>query len=304
MVPIAEKLGGRVLEHDGKLLNYADIPLDADLLDLTLEEILEVAGGHIKQCGAFNAICEEAGIYQMWTEEYVSTLGRYLLDRSSNFDGETVVVDVGAGDGLLVRFLNEFVQLESKRSLTKPKQQKRPKSKGESTTRAPKIVATDDGSWGIFAKADVENMNMKDSIVKYGRANDDDKVQLIVLCSWMPMGVDWSAFFREKGVNEYILIGEADDGTCGDNWETWGNIDFAPSDGGHAASTEAEGSETASTEEVSTLEQITSHNLLPLSTLDGYDRWDMDILSQHQFSRFDCAVSRSSKTVSFKKRGR
>ena len=71
----------------------------------------------------------------------------------------------------------------------------------------------------------------------------------MVLCSWMPPGQDWTADFRrpvdiandataygendgdegeepERLVEEYILIGEADDGTCGHNWHTWGNADF------------------------------------------------------------------------------
>ena len=51
----------------------------------------------------------------MWTEEYVHGLGDYLLERASEFDGDTIVLDVGAGDGLLIHFLNEFVDLQKKR---------------------------------------------------------------------------------------------------------------------------------------------------------------------------------------------
>eukprot|EP00980_Cylindrotheca_fusiformis_P026131 scaffold15452_cov54-Cylindrotheca_fusiformis.AAC.2 len=35
----------------------------------------------------------------------------------------------------------------------------------------------------------------------------------------------------EGGVDEYVLIGEADDVSCGHLWETWRNPMFAPSDG-------------------------------------------------------------------------
>ena len=49
----------------------------------------------------------------------------------------------------------------------------------------------------------------------------------MVLCAWMPMGRDLSRAFRRcESVQEYVLLGEADDGACGDNWETWGNPAF------------------------------------------------------------------------------
>lgn len=31
-----------------------------------------------------------------------------------------------------------------------------------------------------------------------------------------------------ESVDEYVLLGEAHDGSCGHNWETWGNQAFAP----------------------------------------------------------------------------
>jgi hypothetical protein len=275
MVPIAQKLGGSVLQVQGHLLNYAEIPLDADLYDLSVEELLEVTGGHVMYCGPFNVVCEEADIYQLWTQDYVQHLGNYLLDRCS--DGiETTVVDIGAGDGLLVHFLLEYMEAERTR---------RKKSKtSKKLKKLPTVVATDDGSWGIFAKAQVEKLNVQDSLAKYrsrskndGDDNDNDNRRLIVLCSWMPMGQDWSTLFRDVGVDEYILIGEADDGTCGNNWETWGNPTFRN-------------------------DQEDDENKKPPCVVDGYQRWDMDALSQFQFSRFDCAVSRSSKTVSFRKK--
>jgi hypothetical protein len=284
MVPIAEKLGGRVLESRGTLLNYADIPLDAELYDITVEQLLEVTGGHVTHCGPFNAVCEEAEIFQMWTQDFVSHLGKYLTDRAANFNGETVVLDVGAGDGLLVRFLDEMLEREAKRVSRTPGKRR--------SQKPPTLVAADDGSWGIFAKAQVENLNMTDSILKYKTGEDDKKRQLIVLCSWMPMGEDWTAFFREHGIDEYILIGEADDGTCGHNWETWGNPDFLPFEEDHEINSEGDQVPYA------------TKDLVPPYKQDGYERWDMEALSQFQFSRFDCAASRSSKTVSFRKKRR
>ena len=40
----------------------------------------------------------------------------------------------------------------------------------------------------------------------------------MVLCAWMPMGRDLSRAFRQcESVQEYVLLGEADDGACSEN---------------------------------------------------------------------------------------
>jgi hypothetical protein len=88
---------------------------------------------------------------------------------------------------------------------------------------------------------------------------------------------DWTKDFRhERQVEEYILIGEADDGTCGDNWLTWGNSDFHADNNDNAVDSNAP------------------------YVADGYERINLDVLSQLQFSRFDCQRSRESMTVSFR----
>ncbi|GIW66934.1 MAG: hypothetical protein KatS3mg095_0832 [Candidatus Parcubacteria bacterium] len=44
----------------------------------------------------------------------------------------------------------------------------------------------------------------------------------------MPYKVDFTADFRATStVKEYILIGEADGGCCGDPWLTWGRCVFS-----------------------------------------------------------------------------
>ena len=46
----------------------------------------------------------------------------------------------------------------------------------------------------------------------------------VVLCCWQPMGVDWTAAMRARAsVREYVLVGETDDGICGEPWATWGS---------------------------------------------------------------------------------
>jgi|Transcript_4357 hypothetical protein len=92
------------------------------------------------------------------------------------------------------------------------------------------------------------------------------------------MGIDWTSDFRKCGsVAEYILLGEAFDGSCGENWETWGNAAFAP------LIAAAEGSR------------------MPPHEADGWDAVELEPVSRWMLSRFDgtsgddanstCAVS-------------
>ena len=94
------------------------------------------------------------------------------------------------------------------------------------------------------------------------------------------MGIDWTAEIRANGADEIILIGECDDGNCGDNWLTWGNPEFRED-----------------------MEEGTDGNdvLLAPYRNDGYKRFDLEDLSRWQCSRFDSSVSSNSNTVSFRK---
>lgn len=107
----------------------------------------------------------------------------------------------------------------------------------------------------------------------------------------MPPQVDWTSSFRRPSssiyapgersgagiVEEYVLIGEVDDGTCGHNFHTWGNPD-AYDDGD---------------ENIPVAPYIA----------DGYQRVDLEELSLLQISRFDCKRSSESQTVSFRRGG-
>jgi len=92
----------------------------------------------------------------------------------------------------------------------------------------------------------------------------------------MSQGVDWSCFFCEHGADEYILIGESNNGWCGHNWETWGNRYFA--------------------EEVAAEDAVVT----PYER-DGYVRTDLVKLAVKQYSRHDGENYRQSNTVSFRK---
>ena len=261
--------------------------------------------GQIAHSGPLNAFFEmrrREDSYELWTRDYIFGLAQYLHDRTieldrnrtSPFHGETIILDVGAGDGRLAYFLRRAMselQFEN----------------------VPTIIATDDGSWNapIYNNQyiQVEKLSVIESLKKYGpKRNDthndrDDAVprRLIVLCSWMPPATDWTADFRqpvndtkgggtskddndddngievERLVEEYILIGEVDDGTCGHNWYTWGNFDFHTEDDN----------------------EVLRSRKTPYE-MDGYMRVDLKDLSLLQFSRFDCKRSSESMTVSFR----
>ncbi|KAG7350705.1 hypothetical protein IV203_010065 [Nitzschia inconspicua] len=285
---------------------HAMIPPETKLDDTSLDDLLEVVtGGYINNCGPLNALCQEANCYQLWTREYVEHLGDYLLRRieSSNCCESTVILDVGAGDGLLIQCLKEYMY--DKMMTSKPKAGKTGltvKTDHEiivAKRGMPKLIATDDMSWNIFTKANVEKLSVDQALQTYAQAtkrttkdtlsdesnredppeNQSRSGQVIVLCSWMPMGEDWSAKFREAGVDEYILIGESDDGSCGHNWWTWGNSAFR--DG--------------------TIKSSKDMPSVAPFIQDGYERRDLKELTSYQFSSFDCAISKSSNTVSFRK---
>jgi len=337
MIPVAKKLGGTIdgeIDSEKETLitrNHVDVPFDTDLSSKNLEDILDVVTrGYVKNCGPLNALCQEANFYQLWSKEYIKHIGDYLLERTAarrliqtqqnaqnDVDEEmpiisqdTVILDVGAGDGLLMHCLRDYME---RTVMGVPDNRKSNNKKKSIKTIGviPTMVAIDDMSWRIFTKGPVEKLSVEQALDKYcapiiqTTTNDVDdsttslseqlpsdqhvrRPQVIVICSWMPMGQDWTSFFRNAGVDEYILIGEADDGSCGDNWLTWGNQAF------HDKNTEEEDAKSQRNDDNSV------SPTLPY-VIDGYQRSEMDDLRKFQFSSFDLAVSKSSMTVSFRK---
>jgi hypothetical protein len=305
MTKIARRLGGSVQTFNGTTI--ANVDAQTNLSDLSMGEILELAGGRVLNCGPLNALCEEAGIFQLWTYEYVCQLSVYLHERANAFDGETtIVLDVGAGDGLLAQCLRERAERANKttpstnptiKQRTSKKQAASARQKQQSTINNNRktnihIVAIDDGSWGIAPKAPVEKLSVQDAMKVYCSSDD---VQVVVICSWMPPDEDWTALFRAEGVAEYILIGECDDGQCGDGWKTWGDARYKPQlrDASLLGQSELD----AAGEQLESFDQ----EGIPYQN-DGYERVELTSLCSHQFSRFDCRVSRAGRTVSFRRK--
>lgn len=291
----------------GEGVQIPDIDNDQDVESLTLDQVLEVAGCHVLSCNGFNALCDDAGIYEFWTDEYVLELSTYLMERCQRLhamdDGkDIVIVEVGAGDGILSQFIRENI-IQKRVSLSnsgplvntgtrsgKKKRKKRNKhGHGNNMMSTPTIVATDDMSYKIKPKANVEKLSVTEAMKKYGNEFNSKEQHLIVICSWMPMGVDWTKLFRDANVDEYILIGECDDGNCGHNWYTWGNVDF------YMDENEEEGNNLSNA-------STTPRSMIPAYLIDGYERKELENLTKLQFSRFDSVVSSGSKTISFYKK--
>lgn len=288
MQSMASRYGGKTrIVRDGALC-WNEIPAETSLQEAPLSHILDLVGANVLACGPINTWLEQRGQYQLWTKEYIAKLGDYLLQRSQQNDAPpTTILEVGAGDGLLTALLQDYVhnhsyghhpdESSSQRGANrKPTSSKQ--SRASRSTSLPTFVATDDESWSIRKKATVVKQDYRQALSTYNATNTNGQSpRVIVLCSWMPMNQDWTAAFRgHEAVDEYILIGEADDGQCGEHWHTWGNLQFAE-----------DADETS-----------------PPSEADGFERVDLKVLSPYQFSRYDSALSKEGMTVAFRRKHR
>lgn len=124
--------------------------------------------------------------YEILTQEFVAALAAYLTGRL--FPGE-LLLEVGAGDGRLARALCGALPAHLR------------------------LVATDSGARGLAPVEQMEQYTAQEAVVKLQPA--------VVLCSWMPLGEDWTAAFRASAsVREYVVVG--DPVVCGELWATWG----------------------------------------------------------------------------------
>ena len=194
---------------------------------------------------------EKEPIYEFWTEEYIGAFADYLRGRVEEY---CIILEVGAGDGRLSHFLKQKL--------------------GKRANKI-KVIATDSGEYGIKPQFPVEKLTHTKALEKYKPE--------IVICSWMPYKVDFTADFRKcPSVMEYILIGDADDG-CGDPWKTWG---LPPIESLYDPSKECE---------------------IPPYERDGFERKNLYDLSRLQICRTDLPGSLNffqlshSSTVSFRR---
>jgi len=178
----------------------------------SLEQSLEAIGCCVIGMNEFNLFCEHHFVYEFFTKEFIRELFRYIetscveIKKKQGLD-EVLVLEVGAGTGQLTWLLIQEYN----------------KSRQENNVRI-KFLATDTGLWSERHSAGAVN---ELDIVKnssFVKALEEFSPNL-VLCSWMPMEQDWTEDFRKcPSVEEYVLIGEVDDGCCGHPWKTWGQV--------------------------------------------------------------------------------
>jgi len=145
--------------------------------------------------------CLEHELYEILTKEYVEMLATYLEERIRLLREQTgkdvTILEVGAGDGRLTHFLQEEL--------------------GRRGVTGYRIIATDamGGQWRIPPRYPVQK-EVADMALW------DFEPQIVLAC-WMPRNEDWTGQIRgTPSVEEYILIGPKDSGTCGLDDETWG----------------------------------------------------------------------------------
>lgn len=135
------------------------------------------------------------------TREYVERFANYLTRRIAEIRNQhqlekVAILEVGAGDGRLAHFLKAALR--------------------EKAGDTFKLVAVDDKSWPEKEMFPVVQVDFRQALDEYHPQ--------IVISSWMPNRVDWTEQIRKrKSVEEYLLIGRADEDVVGKGWETWGN---------------------------------------------------------------------------------
>ena len=140
----------------------------------------ELEKTHLKGYGRLSTFAREFAVYEILHENLVQSLANLL-------SGELLVLEVGAGNGLLSKFLRDA---------------------------GVNAVATDNYSWKMKRRAPVRRMRYNTAVDHYNPS--------CVVCCWMPYGADWTPAFRAcPSVQRYVLIGEGSGGCCGSD-ETWG----------------------------------------------------------------------------------
>lgn len=236
------------------------------------------------------------------------------LSKEKRKGDKFTILELGAGNGRLAFFLRRQL-MNSGHGKTKSSNFKKTKKSNKNSDyhfqnkaaiskqfNSMKIeyIAIDHGGWSIRKNATSSDLGVDGYVEKLDYQKALLKYQPdLVLVSWMPMGEDWTRHIRNmKSVQEYILIGETDDGCCGHNFETWGNSDFKPSSLPQNKVLSEESNNNNSKEEE---EEVGGGELVIAPyAVDDWERVNHDEMSSLQLCRFDSEdFVGNSKTVSF-----
>jgi hypothetical protein len=161
--------------------------------------------------------------YEVLTKEHVTSVAAYLRARAAHYNRNPLrVLEVGAGDGRLAYHLRAAFRAMDERG-----------TMAATTTVAEmraapsvEIFATDNNARGLAnpgATPHASTVVVDDALDAIVASSPELPRCDVVLACWQPMGVDWTAAMRAAPhVLEYVLVGETNDGICGQPWATWG----------------------------------------------------------------------------------
>eukprot|EP00927_Polykrikos_kofoidii_P077278 TRINITY_DN74236_c0_g1_i1.p1 TRINITY_DN74236_c0_g1~~TRINITY_DN74236_c0_g1_i1.p1 ORF type:complete len:305 (-),score=28.48 TRINITY_DN74236_c0_g1_i1:330-1244(-) len=168
-----------------------------------------------KECTRWRAFFSGGPFYEVHTHGHVAELARYLVslahERQSLLRGGPLrILEVGAGSGLLTAHLRSSIRTLVQAGTVEVLQATDRGDRGLAVSSLSHIQSEMPSAAALPV---VECMSYTDALVV--------KSPHVVICSWMPLGQDWTPAFRRcPSVFEYILIGEADTGVCGSR-ATW-----------------------------------------------------------------------------------
>lgn len=241
-----------------------------------------------------NIFCEEMKINEIYTKEYIIKLSDYLLQRCSSFPKNTndgsknIIVEVGNGSNHYLSLVLSYIYSsnnDNNQSLNPFDKSSRNNNKHNNPISH--IININDNEW----KKGKDNMQLlieskcneqlKNTSIK------GQKLNVIIICSWMPFGIDYTKYFRNGSLREnnihimeYILIGPTYPRlfSCGDDYHTWGVSDKKEKD----------------------------DTIIAPFEKDGYEKINLEFLSDLQYCKFDTTTAtagfmRDSNTISFRK---
>jgi hypothetical protein len=174
---------------------------DYPYYQLTDQELLRASKFH-KQLKNFlddresdHGLIGPSAIFEIFTQEYIEHFSQYLQQRVEKYFSQTgepvIILEVCAGNGRFSHLLSEDV-----------------KSSNPALSGKYRVIASDSGDWKLDDSLyPVQKMNHQESLEEFQPT--------IVVCSWMPQGIDFTKDFRQcASVQEYILIGDIE--VCGE----------------------------------------------------------------------------------------